>query len=270
MIAKLPPKTFVASLASGGRRALVGEYDGTLTVWDLEAGKKVRELQKPKTPVPGLKLPPKTKPAFGPPFYSMALSPDGRWAAADNTTLGMLWDITTGNKRGPLERLGLPRFTSDSTQIIGFSRHRFSVWDVKSGRLLRRIPIEGELQDYVLSPQGRWVALAFSNKPGEVWDVVSGKRLRLLDRLETDLQKISPGGKVLVCRLQNGGMRLTSLKNGKLLREIPPRRVREGEWIGFSSDDNLVWFENRGPRFRYYDPASGREASRVEPMKVQR
>jgi WD40 repeat protein len=269
-IAKLPKGTVAASLASGGRLALVGEYDGTLAVWDLEAGKKVRELMKPKKPIPGLKLPPKTKPEFGPPFYSVALSPDGRWAAADNTTLGMLWDITTGKKRGPLVRLGLPRFTSDSTQIIGFSRRRISVWDVKSGRLLRTIPIEGELQNYVLSPQGRWVALAFSNKPGEVWDVVSGKRLRLLDRLETDLQKISPGGKVLLCRLQNGGMRLTSLKDGKLLREIPPRRLREGVWIGFSQDDMLVWFEGHGPRFHYYDPATGREVSRVEPMKVQR
>jgi WD40 repeat protein len=268
-IAKLPEGTVAVSLASGGRLALVGEYGGTLAVWDLEAGKKVRELMKPKKPIPGLKLPPMTKPEFGPPFYSVALSPDGRWAAVDGETNGMLWVVSTGERLSPLEGLWAPQFTADSKQVVGSCQEGLRIWDASSGRLLKTIRIEGKFKGSVLA-KARWLVLGSYLKPGEVWDVAAGKRLRLLDRQEANPRYISPDGKVLLCDLPNGGVRLTGLSDGKLLREIPPRRLREGAWIGFSPDGKLMWFEDRGPRFRYYDPVSGREVSRVEPMKVQR
>ena len=263
VIRRLPHGVITANFLPNGA-ALLGFYDNTLAIWDVERGRKIQTLDCPKVSRNQRVL-----------IYSVALSLDGRWAAADGELGGKLWSTTTG-KRLPglaeLYRCGSPRFSPDNKRIVGMTGKGVGVWDVATGKLLRQIKAAGNVYRFALSQDGHWAVINLNGKPGEVWDVESGKRIRLLSPEEkSDTWEISPDGSLLLClNRRTQRRRITDLRTGKLIRELPLRRVAKGMWVGFSPQGELLWSEYQGPRFRFYDPRSGREVYRGDPLKAPR
>jgi WD domain, G-beta repeat len=167
-----------------------------IRLWDRTTGQAVGTLGKHHLP------------AVGGGFHYTAFSPDGRLlAAATDDHAVHLWDLRT---RKECRRLGgCPSdlraivFSPDGQRLAGGTQAKpaaIYLWDVTTGRQLRRISTPDEADPLVFAPDGKTIAAAGAYfKPVRLWDVSSGRQLRGLtdDRIETTALVFSPDGRFL-------------------------------------------------------------------------
>jgi WD40 repeat protein len=163
-----------------GRRAVSGASDGTLRVWDVQAGTQVRSV------------------ATHVSVRDLSVSPDGRrvlTAGWDGSV--RLWDLETGEPvrefLGHKDPVLSVAFSPDGKQALsGGLDHTMRLWDVDSGREVRPFPVHPTgLTNVAFAPDGRR-ALSTSGArylPGgryvpapednclRVWDLASGQQL---------------------------------------------------------------------------------------------
>ncbi|HLN31769.1 MAG TPA: sigma-70 family RNA polymerase sigma factor [Gemmataceae bacterium] len=115
--------------------------------------------------------------------------------------------------KGATARLGTVRLRhGDSVRNVGFlpeakallaaDWHGVHVWDVDTGRHLRRFgdPRGRQFQDIAFSADGRTVALSFSEGDIEIWDATNCRQLRTLRAGRFPGLALSPDGRTLaVC-----------------------------------------------------------------------
>jgi WD40 repeat protein len=76
---------------------------------------------------------------FEPFLQFKALSPDGRYAALQQNDVGQtVFDLATGKKLFAIASEGGFRFSDDGSTLVSYDGHQVSLWDVPSGRELRR------------------------------------------------------------------------------------------------------------------------------------
>jgi WD40 repeat protein len=177
------------ALSPDGRRLAVGNSAG-IKVWDLKKRVEIVSLQ-----------------ADG---YRTAFSPDGKQLvlAKDEPSEGNVkfWDAVTG-KETVLWKLPFGHsvssfaFSSDGRQLaaaINLPRVPPSVvqiWDMttrKEAFVLRGH--QGEVEDVLFSPDGRWIATADSKNAVKLWDLGTHKQLRSLPLATAQVNKIALSG----------------------------------------------------------------------------
>jgi WD40 repeat protein len=138
----VPVGTIRFAVTPDGRRALFGQKEGRVAIYDLVGGKVHLQLD------PHLDANQ---------FYpSVAISPDGRWGlSAARVGPARLWDLRTGKLVQTLATLEPMdcTFSPDSKRVALVTRSKIDVWQLKTNTLIHSFsPASGAVK---FTPDGR-------------------------------------------------------------------------------------------------------------------
>src|SRR5262249_20706096 len=178
---------------------------------------------------------------------AVALSTDGRWlltGGADpspraSSHAGRLWELCGGVEAPELCRFAsgvqAVAFSPDGrlAAACGLTRSEWSadcaglvlVWDVESGRELRRYDARGLVLALAFTPDGQRLLIAGSDYL-RVWDLETAQLLALISltlggEVFVSLA-VSPDGRQALCGCRSsGGTRLIDLGRGECVRDFP-------------------------------------------------
>src|SRR5689334_24120343 len=176
-----PGAPMLVALHPAGDQVLTAAGDGTVTTWDIVAGKELLRLN-------GL---------------SAAYSPDGKRLAIviPNRTVQLL-DLTTGNKislAGQVDANLTVAFSPDGTRLATVAANNIpKLWDARTGQEL--VAFRGHtdlISSAVFSPDGTGLLTASDDHTARVWDTSTGEQLlNLSDHVDRVVgAQYSPDGK---------------------------------------------------------------------------
>jgi WD40 repeat protein/predicted Ser/Thr protein kinase len=169
------------SYSADGSRLIAGAYTGQVTVWDATRGTKLASVRHPGR------------------IETVALSPDGKWAASGHEPKEMtdlrtgrggqwkpipgevqVWDAATGAVRftlgghdGTVYQTG---FSPDGTTIATASSGQLRLWDAQTGTLRREVRDPGiSIAGLALDPTNRLLAVA-SFRSVLLYDPATGEK----------------------------------------------------------------------------------------------
>jgi WD40 repeat protein len=184
------------AVAPDGATIVAGGRGGTLWWWDRSRGQatasgpdlineaaraawgKVADAERLREPY---------RPEFDEQVQAVAFSPDGKYLATlSNKGLLQLWDSATHRLRHTLARnvesCGSVAFTPDSTTLMTSSKAEVWLWAVDSGQRVGGLKVykgrpTDPLRDIALSPDGRSLAVAYTEGSIALWEFPSGRLL---------------------------------------------------------------------------------------------
>jgi hypothetical protein len=232
-------RTFAGAYLPGGKRMLTASLDDTMLLWNLQT----REA------VPLSSWPTPMRPGVQSWLWNVKLSPDGRTVAgpasppgADPYANGIeLREIASGRSRGTLAGPDTRwatafAFSPDGRHLLGGIADGCCLWDLATGKIVRRFENTAGARSGAFAPDGRSVALAGEFRYPEAgpreW-----QRVQLID-LETG-------------RTRHG--KYTDFNN-------------EGEKAVTYSPDGRVFatISMRDPRIHLWDPSTAAELAVLE------
>jgi RNA polymerase sigma factor (sigma-70 family) len=270
-----------AGISPDGRLAWTtsAEENGVLTegpfvLWDLDTGKKVRELGKAQ-------------------YWAVCIAPDGGLAAVSRADQVMeMWDLRAGKQlaswRAPIvmNRTPFLAFTADGkTLVTAYGDHTVGFWEPMTGKKLRSLDgvvnTDGSL---ALSGDGKLLAAVEvkESPPNVIRGEVPLYRIRLLDtadgkvlnRVEAPTAKLPAGqvnsirhvalsadGKTLAGAGSENAVYLWDTATGKLRSRIA---VFLPSALSFSQGGDTLAVATWGNVVQLYDVASGKELPRGE------
>jgi WD40 repeat protein len=196
------------SLLATGEGA--GPFLGSVTVWDAGTGKPVQRFERHIGDVHPVRFspdgtmlaaagedgivwlwrlrsgePPALIRAHRDRIFSLAFSPDGRrLATASWDGTSRLWDTGSRELAGTLDDVKVKVWSAvfapgGATLATGCDDGRVSVWDAATGRLVRRLGVDGAAHGgpvigLAYSPDGRWLASGGLEGSLELWDTADG------------------------------------------------------------------------------------------------
>jgi WD40 repeat protein len=183
--------------------------------------------------------------------FGAAFSPDGRRiASSDQDGWVKIWDATTGQLslkfRAHQDHARCVVFSSDGHRLAtGSWDGTVKTWDARTGKNLLTIKDDTYVYSVAFSPDGRYLAGAYSKAPEngvKIWDAASGEQLRMLDRGKGGVWCVafSPDGKRLAAAggLTLGGVKVWDVPTGKEQRTFP---LNHSVWgVTFSPDGRLL------------------------------
>jgi WD40 repeat protein len=161
-----------------GKRVLSGGRDATMRLWDVGTGKQIRLIQCDTT---AAVTPAPVKPAQpSPPPLPGTKSPAPKMSAPPPPP--------TKGSPGPTQKgavmLGVESavFLADGKRVVCAEGQALSVWDLESGKRVRKILGHTARIDRVALAQGGRVAVTASqDQTARLWDLQTGKQLTSLD-----------------------------------------------------------------------------------------
>jgi WD40 repeat protein len=162
-----------------------------IRLWNLQMKTLVRTFKGHKNPV-----------------WSIAFSPDGRYAAAGvwAENIVTLWDIETGRLVrefvGHNDWVNSVAFSPDGHYIIsGSSDHTLRLWRVETGECLQLMQHDGNhsVRSVAFSPNGRY-AVSGGDETLRLWDLKTGSCLDILKGHSDDVYSVafSPDGRYVI------------------------------------------------------------------------
>jgi WD40 repeat protein len=205
---------------------------------------------------------------------AVAFSPDGKLLATGDgfSDVVRVWEADTGKPLLQLPSHGLsPRvgFSADSKTLAVTVDERVHLWDLKSGRELRRLQAKerkpGTYQSPVsvaFSPDGKLLAAGDTEKAITVSDLSTGRELATLLGHENWVDQVVflPGGKSLISGSWDKLTRLWDLATAKELRKFP------GVFTGLSADGGTLATRTTDG-VHLWEPMSGKELRRLPQTK---
>jgi WD40 repeat protein len=279
-------------LFPGGSTLASGSMDGTVRLWDANTGKHLRTLETEHA-VTSVAFSPddtivasagkgksarlwdagtgkhlRTLPRHVPEVNSVAFSPDGTVVATssnrDKTIC--LSDPNTGERIrtliSPLPGLsGVHHiaFSPDSATLASVGGdHTISLWDPKSGSLLKQLTGHlNPIRQVAFSPDGTKVASA-SFHGVRTWGRKTGKQLSVTKTPETASIAYSPNGSRLATA---AGRNITLLDCSKSVPRKPPISLKGHmntvAWIAYSPDGSKLASASLDSTARIWDAETG-------------
>lgn len=122
-------------------------------------------------------------------FGQMVVSPDGLILASGNSDSSIrLWDSATGKLqtiyKGRSSFIRALAFSADGSTLLSGGGGDFdglSLWDVKSGELVKEFPEHlHDISAGAISPDGTMIASASFDSTVDVWDITTGNKIHFL------------------------------------------------------------------------------------------
>ena len=163
-----------------GRSALSGSEDGTLKLWDLATGMEIRSFDPPTSRTCEIS--------------SVAFSPDGQTALSGGYNITLeLWDVTeatvirTFEVHSVLRGFSSVAFSPDGlTALSGseadraYTDHSLQLWDIATGKEIRRIAARTSVLSVAFSPDGQTALSGGEDTNLKLWDMAGGKLWRVV------------------------------------------------------------------------------------------
>ncbi len=192
----------VVEFSADGHQLAVGSLSGSITMWDLETGRRENSLGH-----------------FGP-IISLSFSPDGVWLAS-GSTLGPI--MLTNLKNGRSKHALTPScFTDYHLQFLPdgilafFGPIPIKLWDKKFREVKELKDHYYKAHSIACSPDRKILAAGFGLESIGLWNLETGEKINILERKgchETIVElAFSPDGKKLVSRSSDHRLRLWSMK----------------------------------------------------------
>ena len=151
-------------------------------------------------------------------------------------------------------------FAPDGRWFVTGGDRTARVWDVSTGREIRRLELQHEVQSVGVSKNGRWLLTGEGNGV-RLWQLATGKEER---KFEGKLAAISSDGRWVVTDSWGETVRLWEAETGKLLRTYwDPDSINWINAVAFSPDGRQVLVAN-GKTARLYETDSDKELRRFE------
>jgi WD40 repeat protein len=213
---------------NGGRVAVIGEYSegprqptnspGTYVVLcDTVSGKRIGEALR----------------TLGD-CQDVEFTPDESRLVAAASGGAYICNVQSGGLIKRLEGgVAMARFNRDGTRVVGLGFHRqrltysgVMVWDVDTGHVIAKLPLEAAIQFAVISPSGRFVFYQTVAAPGGwgayVWDWAQNRTVGLeTNPRGIDSAEFSPDEKRLICHfIDTHSVELINLETGVRLKRL--------------------------------------------------
>jgi WD40 repeat protein len=212
----------------------------------------------------------------------LAFSPDSKTlvTASYTSTVVCLWDTATGKKTRTLTghdlQVSAVAFAPDGKTVASgdygepgvIPRKRVTVrlWDVPTGRQLRRLRVAGAgVLSLVFSRDGSRILAGGHDEVIRAWDVSTGQEVCQLPRHPGGVLRLAlpPDGKLLAFAGANRTIRLWDVDTG---REVRPRGGHQGQvsHLAFSAGGTTIVTASPDGTIRHWEAATGKELSRLD------
>src|SRR5262249_4214194 len=130
---------------------------------------------------------------------AISISPDSRYILSSGDAV-RLWDAQTGNKLQEIPLDALVAFLPDAQYFVTGGSEKIILWNIKTGKEIRRFAVIGSLDSITFSPDGKTLATGGEDKAIRLWDMQTGTEIRDFMGHTAAIGPIvfSPDGSILV------------------------------------------------------------------------
>lgn len=242
------------------RFALSGS-DRTIKIWDISTGKGIKAFvgETDEDQSQGI----------------ASFSPDGKTILSGGSggSAPVIWDVATGKKLKTFRGYTLPvtsvQLLPDGGHVFSFINYREgAIWDLKTGRFVKRIPIEGQFLD--LSPDGRQAVIKWwddtlnnSNSLLKLFSMETGEAVKVFSGNASGIYKayFSSDGKYIAsfginCPGCDGDVSLWDKASGTCIK-IFKGHLKNIDAVAFSPDGRYLMSADSGGVIKLWDITAG-------------
>jgi WD40 repeat protein len=228
------------ALSPKGEILASGSKNGSIELWNIATGSKIRTLQ-----------------GHSDRIESLAFSPDGKTlASGSNDETIKLWNVATGTEIGSLQGSFFSVYSvtfspNGKTLASGSSDGTIKLWDVFTTN--ERLTLAGhttKVNAVAFSPDGRILASGSSDNTIKLWNIDTGTKIRTLTGHSNRVNSVafSLKERILASGSDDNTIKLWNIDTGTEIRTLTGHSNRVGS-VAFSpngkilasgSDDNTV------------------------------
>jgi len=211
-----------AQFAPDQRHIATGAKDGLARVWDAETGELVASFEHGET------------------VDDLAFTASGTLVTGSSDGTARIWQVPERTRHDLFSPVHALAVASDGTIAAGTDDSRVRLWRDGSGAPLELDGQLGRVFALAFTPDGHHLVVAGDDRRPSVWDVRTHQRLLLGEHASAvHAVAVAPDASVAATVTDDDHVRLWSLSDGRLVRELSARGVVVNA-IAFSPDGALL------------------------------